>query len=225
MPGPFLCQRKPATTQSAVRACLTLIIARLPARYGASRRLAITPSRPAPSKRRNQSSRQRAVARGGREVDRRRRRRRAPPRAARGVRASGVSRRSSSPSASRSQATNDAGDLRGEQLHARRGRMDAQEQRLEVEPVRRRRSRSRRRARSAPGSAARERLDELGEVAVQRLLVAALEQDLVAVAEDERAEAVPLRLEEPAVAVGEVVRGVESIGASGGAKGSVTAPS
>ena len=30
VPGPFLCQRKPATTQSAVRACLTLIIARLP---------------------------------------------------------------------------------------------------------------------------------------------------------------------------------------------------
>ena len=27
---PLLCQRKPATTQSAVRACLTLIIARLP---------------------------------------------------------------------------------------------------------------------------------------------------------------------------------------------------
>ena len=32
VPGPFLCQRKPATTQSAVRACLILIIARLPGR-------------------------------------------------------------------------------------------------------------------------------------------------------------------------------------------------
>ena len=30
VPGPFLCQRKPATTQSAVRACLILSIARLP---------------------------------------------------------------------------------------------------------------------------------------------------------------------------------------------------
>ena len=29
-PGPFLCQRKPATTQSAVRWCLILSIARLP---------------------------------------------------------------------------------------------------------------------------------------------------------------------------------------------------
>ncbi len=30
VPGPFLCHRKPATTQSAVRWCLTLIISRLP---------------------------------------------------------------------------------------------------------------------------------------------------------------------------------------------------
>ena len=35
MPGPFLCQRKPATTQSAVRWCLILSIARLPGWYGA----------------------------------------------------------------------------------------------------------------------------------------------------------------------------------------------
>src|SRR2546422_10607513 len=55
VPTPFLCQRKPATTQSAVRVCLTLTIVRSPARYGASRRLAMTPSSPAPSKRRNQS--------------------------------------------------------------------------------------------------------------------------------------------------------------------------
>src|SRR5678815_1990439 len=48
---PLLCQRNPATTQSAVRACFTLIIARLPGRYAPDSGFAITPSRPAPSKR------------------------------------------------------------------------------------------------------------------------------------------------------------------------------
>src|SRR5580704_5841998 len=41
---------------------------------------------------------------------------------------------------------------------------------------------------------------ELGEVAVERLLVAALDEKLVAVAKDEDAKAVPLRLEDPLVA-------------------------
>ena len=71
VPGPFLCQRNPATTQSAVRWCLILSIARLPGWYGASSRLATTPSSPAPSNRSNQSA---AVARSrvaGRQVDRR----------------------------------------------------------------------------------------------------------------------------------------------------------
>ena len=48
-------QRKPATTQSAVRECLILYMARLPGWYGADSGLAITPSRPAPSKRCSQS--------------------------------------------------------------------------------------------------------------------------------------------------------------------------
>ena len=56
VPGPSLCQRNPATTQSAVRWCLILSIARLPGWYGASSRLAITPSSPAPSNRSNQSA-------------------------------------------------------------------------------------------------------------------------------------------------------------------------
>ena len=56
MPGPFLCQRNPATTQSAVRSCLILSIARLPGWYAPSSRLATTPSRPAPSNRSNQSA-------------------------------------------------------------------------------------------------------------------------------------------------------------------------
>ena len=56
---------------------------------------------------------------------------------------------------------------------------------------------------AALGQRGGERGDELGEVAVHRLLVAALQQDLVAVAEDQRAEAVPLGLELPALAVGQ----------------------
>ena len=46
-------------------------------------------------------------------------------------------------------------------------------------------------------------LDELREVAVERLLVAALDEQLVAVAENERAEAVPFWLEDPGIAFGE----------------------
>ena len=56
---------------------------------------------------------------------------------------------------------------------------------------------------AALGELRHERIEQLGEVAVERLLVAALDEDLVAVAEDERAEAVPLGLEDPAVAFGE----------------------
>src|SRR5580704_14946784 len=51
-----------------------------------------------------------------------------------------------------------------------------------------------------------EGLDELGEITVERLLVAALEEDLVAVPEDEHAEAVPLGLEDPPVARRELAR-------------------
>ena len=42
-----------------------------------------------------------------------------------------------------------------------------------------------------------QRLEQLGEVAVQRFFVAALDQDLVAVAKDERAKPVPLGFEDP----------------------------
>src|SRR5581483_5600823 len=55
----------PATTQSAVRACFTLIIARLPGWYASLHSFATTPSSPAPSKRASQSA---ALARGGRQV-------------------------------------------------------------------------------------------------------------------------------------------------------------
>ena len=164
---------------------------------GPSSRLATTPSRPAPSNRSNQSA---AVARsrvagvrwtGGC----------APPRtASRRARRSpcGTSRRSSSPSASRSQATNDAGRLLGQHLDPRRRRVDAQQQRLEVEAAVARDD-DLAVEHAALGQRGAERVGQLGEVAVQRLEVARLRVDLVAVAEDERPEAVPLRLEQPAV--------------------------
>ena len=122
VPGPFLCQRNPATTQSAVRWCLILSIARLPGWYGASSRFATTPSSPAPSNRSNQSRRGRrgraSPASGGPAA----RAGQARPPGAPGARPAGSSRRSSSPSASRSQATKVAGDSLGEHLHPRRGR-------------------------------------------------------------------------------------------------------
>ena len=74
---PSLCQRNPATTQSAVRSCLTFHMTRLSCWYGRSAGLAITPSNPAPSKRVNQSSATSGSSVSGREVDRRVARRRA----------------------------------------------------------------------------------------------------------------------------------------------------
>src|SRR5258707_10008763 len=44
---------------------------------------------------------------------------------------------------------------------------------------------------------------ELREVTVERLEVAGLDQDFVAIAEDEGPEAVPFRLEQPAVILGQ----------------------
>jgi hypothetical protein len=48
-----------------------------------------------------------------------------------------------------------------------------------------------------------QRLNHLGEITVQRLLVAALDQDLVAIAEDQGAKTIPLRLENPASHLGQ----------------------
>ena len=64
-----------------------------------------------------------------------------------------------------------------------------------------------------------ERRLELREVAVERLQVAGLDVELVAVAEDDGAEPVPLRLVDPARAVGEAGVGFASIGSMGGSKG------
>src|SRR5688572_11214889 len=46
----------------------------------------------------------------------------------------------------------------------------------------------------------RERLDELREITVHRLLIATLQQDLATIAKNDRSEAIPLRLELPPVA-------------------------
>src|ERR1041385_6941371 len=43
-----------------------------------------------------------------------------------------------------------------------------------------------------------DRVDELWEVSIERPLVATLNENFVAVAKDQRAESVPLRLEDPA---------------------------
>src|SRR5207248_10981722 len=97
-----------------------------------------------------------------------------------------------------------AGRLRGEQLHPRSGRVDAEQERLEIEAAR---------AGdddlavedAAGGNLASGRLAELREVAVERPLLAALQVWLAAVPEDEAAEAVPFRLVEPVLAGGNVL--------------------
>jgi hypothetical protein len=101
--------------------------------------------------------------------------------------------------------------LGGEHVDPRRGRVDAQQQRLEVE-------------RAVAGddhlavddAALRqrglERLGQLGKVAIERLEVARLREHLVAVAEHDRPEAVPLGLEQPAVGVGQ---GIDRLGEHG----------
>ena len=90
------------------------------------------------------------------------------------------------------------GRLGGEHLDPRRGGMDPQQQRFEVEPVVA--GDDDLAVEDAPiGQGRAERIGQLREVAIERLEVARLRVDLVAVAEDERPEAVPLGLEQPAV--------------------------
>src|SRR5271170_737203 len=52
------------------------------------------------------------------------------------------------------------------------------------------------------GQGGLERRGKLGKVSIERLFVATLNEELLAVAKDEDAKAVPLWLEDPAVAVG-----------------------
>src|SRR5262249_47708398 len=86
-----------------------------------------------------------------------------------------------------------------------RRRMDSEEQRVEVEDV------VRRDHDFAVENAALRKVfakgnGQLGEVTVERLQVTALRVDLVAVAKDHRAEAVPLRFVEPCIPLGDLVR-------------------
>jgi len=50
-----------------------------------------------------------------------------------------------------------------------------------------------------------QRIDHIGEIAVERLGVAALDEDFIPVAKNEDAEAVPLGLEDPVTRLGDVV--------------------
>ena len=88
--------------------------------------------------------------------------------------------------------------LLGQHLDPRRGRVDAQQERLELERAVARDDDLA--VEDAPlGERGPERVGQFREVAVERLQVARLRVDLIAVPEDERPEAVPLRLEQPAV--------------------------
>ena len=130
----------------------------------------------------------------------------------------GTSRRSSSPSASRSQATNDAGDSAasirtrdsaGWIRSSSASNSSAPSRAITTSPSSTQRS----------GSWALSGLGELGEVAVEGLEVPALRVDLVAVAEDEGPEPVPLGLEQPAVAVGQGAAGLGEHGLDRGLEG------
>ena len=93
--------------------------------------------------------------------------------------------------------------LGGEHPDPRLGGVDPEQERVEVErPVG-----SRDHDLAVEDAAFRERRAErvaqLGEVAIERLQVARLGEHLVAVAEDDRPEPVPLRLVQPALAVGQ----------------------
>ena len=173
-----------------------------PAAYGSLARLPMTPSSPAPSKTSNQccamaGSVVDGVSRtdaGGSASD---------PLQARASLGEGAARRSSSPSARQSKATNEAGRLGGQHLHPRRRGVDAEQEGVEVEPAVGPRDdhlavEHEARVRAADRA---QRLLELREVSIERLQVPGLDVDLAAVAEDERAKAVPLRLVDPALAV------------------------
>jgi len=64
-------------------------------------------------------------------------------------------------------------------------------------------------------------LDDLREVAVHPPSAAALEVDVVAVAEDDGAKAVPLRLVAPALSLGQLLRRARELGRDRGCEGEV----
>ncbi len=199
VPGPSLCQRKPATTQSAVRWCLSLSMARLPGWYGRIEALGDHPVEAGPLEPLEPVDRRRPIAGRRGEVDRR-------PDVGQDALEPACAARPGAPSAGRrrprarmSQATKLAGDsaasirTRDSAGWIRRSSASKSSRpsppAMTTSPSRTQRS----------GSEARSRRGQLREIAVERLQVAGLDQDLVAVAEDERPKAVPFRLEQPAV--------------------------
>jgi hypothetical protein len=92
--------------------------------------------------------------------------------------------------------------LAGEELDPRGGGMDAELERVEIEMA----------AvgddeftveDAVGGELGAEGVEELGEIAVEGFLVAALDEDFVAVFEDEGSEAIPLGLEDPVTGGGD----------------------
>ena len=99
------------------------------------------------------------------------------------------------------------GRLLGELLDPRGGRMDALREQVELLDAVDRHDHLAVQHEPLAGERQHE-LDDVREIAVHRPAVAALEMYLVAVAEDDRPEAVPLRLIAPAVALGQLARGL-----------------
>ena len=189
--------RKPATTQSAVRSCFTLTIVRSPGVVRAVERLGDHAVEPGALERaRTTRSATSRVGGERREVDRRRRRRRAAARAGRAApRTAARAGRRRRRRAGRTRRTT-PGSRSASFVDPARGRVDALREQVEVEPVVGRDHDLAVDDRTV-GQRGAQRLDELREVAGQRLLVAAAELDVVAVAEHDAAEAVPLRLVAP----------------------------
>ena len=99
--------------------------------------------------------------------------------------------------------------------------MEPQLQRIEVEPVRRG-DHDLAVHDAALGQPLEQRLVQLREVAVERLRVAALDVEVgAAAAEDDRAEAIPLGLEEEVARSGRVSASLASMGSIGGAMGNM----
>ena len=146
--------------------------------------------------------RQRPVVRHRREVDRRRRRRRAAAPAARGVRAAAArgcrgrrpraDRRRRTPTASPRPASRPA-TRPGAGAAAARSKSSPSGPAMTISPS----------TTQPGGSVVRSSVVQLGEVAIERPQVAALDEDVRVAAEHDGAEAVPLRLEQERARLGQ----------------------
>ena len=204
-PCPLLCQRKPATTQSAVRACLILIIARLPGWYGAVCRLgddAVEPGAFEPREPLGRHARDRASPASG---------------GAGGSTPASTRSSSGAPLALRQRPQIPAAERQQSRTRRTTPASPARAWRPATPPGCRRSCSA---SKSSPrgvaitispsstqpsGSCVEQRVVQLGKVAIERPQVAALDVHLGAAAKDDRAEAVPLRLVQEAVAGGKLV--------------------